>query len=369
MDSPASRPDLLAWLRLTLVPGVSLRSQRLLLQHFEDVHRVARASAREIAAAIGDETVAGLVAAGPKQSLVEATLAWLEGADCHLIAMSDTAYPRCLLEIPDPPHVLYVRGRVDLLDTQAIAIVGSRNATPQGMRDAEAFALALSDAGFTVVSGLALGIDAAAHRGGLAGGSSSIAVLGTGPDRIYPRRNAELARALAAEGALVSEFPLGTAPEAGNFPRRNRLISGLARGVLVVEAALPSGSLTTAKYALEQGREVFAVPGSIHSPMSKGCHWLIKEGAKLAESAADVLEELGCKRPQTAPQTSPDEARENDPVLAALGFTPMSLDHLAERTGLGAAKLAARLSRLEIEGRVAALAGGRFQRTASRAID
>lgn len=369
MASAASRPDLLAWLRLTLVPGVSLQAQRLLLQHFEDAQRVADASPRDIAAALHDESVARLLAAGPKPGLVEATLAWLEGSDCHFLAVRDPGYPQLLREIPDPPHVLYVRGRVDLLNAPAIGIVGSRNATLQGVRDAEAFATALSDAGFAVVSGLALGIDAAAHRGGLAGRGSSIAVLGTGPDRIYPRRNADLAHSLAASGCLVSEFPLGTPPDAGNFPRRNRLISGLARGVLVVEAALPSGSLTTAKYALDQGREVFAVPGSIHSPLSKGCHWLIKEGAKLAESAADVLEELGCTRALTPQLSAPDEEPEIDAVLAAMGFTPMSLDHLAERTGLGAAKLAAQLSRLEIEGRVAALAGGWFQRTANRAID
>jgi DNA processing protein len=369
LDSPASRPDIVAWLRLTLVPGVSLQAQRLLLQHFKSAQGVADASPREIATALNDEKVARLIAAGPKPGLVEATLAWLEGPDCHFLAVGDPGYPQRLLEIPDPPHVIYVRGRTELLNAPAIGIVGSRNATPQGTRDAEAFALALSDAGFAVVSGLALGIDAAAHRGGLAGKSSSIAVLGTGPDRIYPRRNADLARALATQGCLVSEFAIGTPPDAGNFPRRNRLISGLARGVLVVEAALPSGSLTTAKYALDQGREVFAVPGSIHSPLSKGCHWLIKDGAKLAESAEDVLEELGCKRPHTPPEEAPDEEGETDPVLAAMGFTPMSLDHLAERTGLGAAKLAAQLSRLEIEGRVAALPGGRFQRTTTRVIE
>jgi DNA processing protein len=236
------------------------------------------------------------------------------------------------------------------------------------VRDAQSFARALSEAGLVIVSGLALGIDAAAHRGGLAAVGSSVAVMGTGPDVIYPRRNHELAHALATDGCLVTEFALGTASVAGNFPRRNRLISGLSRGVLVVEAALRSGSLITANCALEQGRDVFAIPGSIHSPQSKGCHWLIKQGAKLVESAHDVLGELGLNSPGASADVAVDEEPDHDPLLDAMGHAPISIEQMAQRTGLDAAKLAAHLSRLEIEGRIAALAGGWFQRVEARVI-
>jgi len=236
--------------------------------------------------------------------------------------------------------------------------VGSRNATAQGRADAQAFAAALSGAGLTIVSGLALGIDAAAHRGGLAGESSSIAVLGNGVDVRYPRDNRALAEALERKGCVISEFPLGTPPLEDNFPRRNRLISGLALGVFVVEAAVQSGSLITARCAGEQGREVFAIPGSIHSVVSRGCHRLIKDGAKLVEGAEDVLTELGWK---PAP-SSPCRKAERDPLLQAMGHAPVSLDDLALATGLEVARVTARITRLELAGRVAALAGGRFQR-------
>lgn len=369
MDTLSSRDDVVSWLRLTLVPGVSVAKQRVLLKAFGSPRAVLEAPFREIAAVTQSQEIAPLLASGPRQEMLDATLAWLEAPDCHLLTLADATFPRALLDIHDPPCILYARGRIDILNAPAFGIVGSRNATAQGVRDAEAFAFALSQAGFGIVSGLALGIDAAAHRGGLAGASSSIAVLGTGPDRIYPKRNRELAHALAEKGCLISEFPLGTPPDPGNFPRRNRLISGLSRGVLVVEAALPSGSLTTAQCALEQGRDVFAIPGSIHSPLTKGCHWLIKEGAKLVESADDVLKELGCAVPKASSKSSADGEETADPLLEAMGFAPISIDQMAERTGLGAAKLAARLSRLEIEGRIAALAGGWFQRTARRVIE
>ena len=359
----SSRDDIVPWLRLTLVPGVSPGIQRQLLKVFGSPHAVLGATAREICAAAEDESVAPLLEKGPKKELLEATLAWHETDGCHLITLADDQYPKALHNIHDPPAVLYARGRIEILNVPAFAIVGSRNATAQGLRDAEAFAFALSEAGLAIVSGLALGIDASAHRGGLAGAGSSIAVMGTGADRVYPRRNRELAHALAEKGCLITEFPLGMPPDPANFPRRNRLISGLSRGVLVVEAGMPSGTLTTAKCALEQGRDVFSVPGSIHSPLSKGCHWLIKEGAKLVESADDVLEELGLGRRQTPREDTAHEGEERDPLLDAMGFAPISIDQLYERTGLGADKLAAQLSRLEIEGRVAALAGGWFQRT------
>jgi DNA processing protein len=259
--------------------------------------------------------------------------------------------------------VLYAIGRVELLNAASIAVVGSRNATAQGGRDAYAFARALSDAGLTIVSGLALGIDTHAHRGGLEGRSSSVAVMGTGADLVYPKGNRALAHELAAKGCLITEFALGTPSAAGNFPRRNRLISGLSRGVLVVEAAERSGSLITARLAGEQGRDVFAIPGSIHSSLSKGCHVLIKEGAKLVESAADVLAELGIAQESAAAPARGSDAPD-DPLLDAMGFGPVTIDQIAQRVGGNAAAIGAGLARLQIEGRVAAMAGGRFQQIA-----
>jgi DNA processing protein len=286
---------------------------------------------------------------------------WLDDPANRILTLADSSYPQALLQITDPPPVLYVKGRIDLLNRMSFAIVGSRNATQQGVAHAESFARALSDAGLTIVSGLALGIDAAAHRGGLAGASRSVAVVGTGLDLVYPARNRELAHELAREGCILSEFPLGTAPVAANFPRRNRIISGLARGCLVVEAALSSGSLITARMANEQGKDVFAIPGSIHSPLSKGCHSLIKQGAKLAETADDILEELqvlaaGSTRAASSGQPEPNA------MLDALGFDPCDIETLTLRSGLSPEKLAALLTQWEIEGLVEALPGGRYQR-------
>ena len=269
-----------------------------------------------------------------------------------------------MLEIADPPPLLYGRGRRELLRSTGIAVVGSRNGTPQGLQNAEAFGEALSKAGLCVVSGLALGIDAAAHRGGLRGQGSSIAVVGTGLDLVYPAKNKALAVELGESGLILSEFSLGTPALAGNFPRRNRIISGLSKGCLVVEAALASGSLITAKLAGEHGREVFAIPGSIHSPFSKGCHQLIKQGAKLVESAQDILEELGAIPPSPKPSSPArgpaDDA--SDPLLAALGFDPVGFDALMERTGAAPDALSAKLVEWEIAGLVAALPGGKYQR-------
>jgi DNA processing protein len=256
---------------------------------------------------------------------------------------------------------LYVKGRVDLLNRAAFAIVGSRSATRQGLAHAESFARVLSDAGLTIVSGLALGIDAAAHRGGLAGAASSVAVVGTGLDVVYPARNRDLAHDLARTGCIVSEFALGTSPVAANFPRRNRLISGLSRGCLVVEAALLSGSLITARLANEQGKDVFAMPGSVHSPLAKGCHSLIKQGAKLVESAADILEELRLPLPAFERENASASPQRND-VFEALGFDPCDIDTLCARSGASAEDVAALLTQWEIEGLIEALPGGRYQR-------
>ncbi|MGH8640456.1 MAG: DNA-processing protein DprA, partial [Burkholderiales bacterium] len=288
---------------------------------------------------------------------------WLEDPANQVLTLADAAYPPQLLQITDPPPLLYVKGRAELLSHPAIAVVGSRNATAQGAANAEAFARTLSDAGLTIVSGLALGVDAAAHRGGLAGRAGSVAVLGTGADIVYPARNRALAHELAARGALVSEFPLGTAALPGNFPRRNRLISGLALGCLVVEAAADSGSLITARLAAEQGREVFAIPGSIHSPLAKGCHALIKQGAKLVESANDILEELRLPVAATAPAGPAAEIGSSARVvLDALGHDPCDRDTLGVRCGLGAGELGALLTQLELDGHIAALPGGLVQR-------
>jgi DNA processing protein len=366
--TPQPARDLEAWLRIALVPRVGLVAQRKLLEHFGSPREALAATSRDVAAVLGNASAARQFARGADRAMVEQALAWSAIAGNHIVTFVDDAYPQALREIHDPPPVLYVRGRTELLGAAALAIVGSRNPTPQGARDAEAFAKALADAGLAIVSGLALGIDAAAHRGGLAGASASIGVLGTGVDRIYPDENRELGERLAAEGCLVSELALGTAPHSRNFPRRNRLISGMSRGVLVVEAATRSGSLITAREALDQGRDVFAIPGSIHAPLSKGCHALIKEGAKLVECVADVLQELGLAAPAADPAEEHERAP-RDAVLRAMGRATLSIDQLVVLTGLAAPQLAAHLARLEMHGRIAALPGGRFQRAEERVIE
>jgi DNA processing protein len=294
-------------------------------------------------------------------------LRWSREPRRILLTLDQPTYPKPLLETADPPALLYCIGRVDLLERPSLALVGSRNATAQGVRDAHSFARSLSDAGYTIVSGLALGIDAAAHRGGLAGSSSTIAVLGTGVDVSYPPANAALAEEIAANGLLLSEFPLGTPPARHNFPRRNRIISGLAQGTLIVEAALSSGSLITARAALEQGREVFAIPGSIHSPLSKGSHSLIKAGAKLVESAEDVLSELtppapGERQRARRRQASQPSSASDAMLLEQMGAQPIDIDSLCARCELSAQQVTAHLLQLELDGRVAALPGGLYQR-------
>src|SRR6185503_19961338 len=350
-----------AWLQLCLVPGVSAGVQRRLLESFGSPAAIA--CARDCAlASLMTPTALEAYRRGPDLALVDRTLAWLAGPGHWLVTMGSALYPGLLLQIHDPPPVLYAQGRVELLAQPGFAVVGSRNATPLGAEDAQRLAHALSEAGLVIVSGLALGIDAAAHRGGLAGASSSIAVMGTGADIFYPRRNRKLAEELAERGCLLSELPLGSPPDRLNFPRRNRLISGLVRGVLVVEAALESGSLITAFEALRQNRDVFAVPGSIHATLSKGCHKLIKEGAKLVEFADDILSDLGMANACADPGMRDFGEEQGDALLAALAVRPLSVDELALRTGLEAATLAARLTRLEIQGTVQSIPGARFQR-------
>jgi len=282
------------------------------------------------------------------------------------VALGDTAYPPLLLQTADPPLLLYVQGDLSKLTLPAIAIVGSRRASPQGVANARAFAQALSEQGWVIYSGLAQGIDAAAHEGALAGAAGTVAVVGTGLDRVYPASHRALAHRIAAHGALVSEFAPGTPPLAEHFPMRNRLIAGMSLGTVVVEAALQSGSLITARLATEAGREVFAVPGSIHAPQAKGCHWLLKQGAKLVESAQDVLEELNLPQLSSAltAEADADDQPADEPLFAAMGYEPVSLDALQARTGLATAELQARLLALEMAGEVARLQGGLFQRMA-----
>jgi DNA processing protein len=357
-----------AWAALQIA-GIAPRPLAQLLRAFGSAEAVLAATPAQRAAASGRDRAAAALGTPDPERLAR-TLDWLAQPGASLVAWDDTDYPGALLEIGDPPPVFYCLGRRELLARPSLAIVGSRNATVQGCADAQAFAAALAAGGLTIVSGLALGVDAAAHRGALPHPGSSIAVVGTGLDRVYPARNRDLARELAARGALISEFAPGTPPLPANFPRRNRLISGLARGVLVVEATLASGSLITARLAAEQGREVFALPGSIHSPFSKGCHRLIREGAKLVETAQDVLDELALPialpialAPRPAPERVPERA---DPlaraVLAALGHAPADVDALVARCGESAANVVATLTALELDGRVAALAGGLWQR-------
>ncbi len=352
------------WLRFTLLPAVQPGMQRDLLRHFGSADAVLAAPRRELEELVG-ATAASALSQGPEATIMERTRRWLAQPGCRLVGLGDAEYPPLWKQIACPPAAFYAEGDAALLQRRTLAMVGSRNATPHGEEDAFRFARELSDRGLAIVSGLAMGIDASAHRGALAGAGGTIAVLGTGPDVVYPPANAALARDIARRGCIVSEFPASTPPLDRNFPRRNRLISGLALGVLVVEAAWPSGSLVTARCAVEQNRDVFAIPGSIHSPLAKGCHALIKQGAKLVDCVDDILQELGLAQPQERDGPPADEKD----VLTAMGYAPATMDDIAERTGLDAATLAARLSRLEIEGRVRSLAGGRFLRAEKRVIE
>lgn len=353
--------DLEAWLRLSLLPGLGHQSLRKLLVALGTPAGILAASHRELSSVVGEKIVIAIRNGGADPASWSAVGSWLDDPVNRIITLADTAYPQALLEIPDPPPLIYVKGRLDLLNRPGFAIVGSRNATAQGLANAEAFASALSNAGLTIISGLALGVDAAAHRGGLDGSSSTVAVVGTGLDTVYPARNRDLAHRIAAQGTLISEFPLGTPGLAANFPRRNRLICGLSKGCLVVEAAISSGSLITARLATDQGREVFAIPGSIHSPLSKGCHALIKQGAKLVESAQDVLEELGLSQ-ATARIAATADAADTHPLLVHIGFDPVDVDTLQQRSGLSISMLNTTLTDLELAGLVESLPGGRWQR-------
>jgi DNA processing protein len=351
-----------SWVALAGIPGLGNEGLRRLLQAFGSPEEIFAAPLHFLRQHV-KPAIAEHIAQGVDEAALAPLAEWLTHPGNDLITLADDDYPQTLLNTPDPPPLLYAKGERAFLSRAALAIVGSRHATAQGLGNAESFAEALSSAGLCIVSGMAHGIDAAAHRGGLRGPGGSIAVVGTGLDRIYPAANRELAHALAESGLLLSEFPLGTPPLAANFPRRNRIISGMSLGCLVVEASLQSGSLITARLALEQGREVFAIPGSIHAPQARGCHHLIKQGAKLAESAQDVLDELGHYAAiQPAHRSAAQAAAAEHPLLVHLGFDPMDIDSLGVRSGLTIDALSAILLQLELEGAVAALPGGLYQR-------
>lgn len=361
------RGELAAWLRLLETPGIGLSTARRLLAAAgspQAVFELPPVALAEIASSRQQEALANEPEGLP--ALIDRTLAWQEAPGHGLLTLGDPDYPPALLQTADPPLLLYLRGRRELLAQRCLAIVGSRNPTAQGADNARAFAESLARAGLTVVSGLALGVDAAAHEGALKAGGDTIAVVGTGLDQTYPRRNTQLGERIAQEGLLVSEYSLGTPVLGPNFPRRNRIIAGLSQGCLVVEAALQSGSLITARLAVEAGREVFAIPGSIHSPQARGCHALIRQGAKLVESAEDVLEELTgltmVANETAASGAAPPLPAAHQGVLDAMGHDPVSLEALMARGGWPAAELSAHLLELELEGLVARLAGQLFQR-------
>jgi len=365
--------ELGAWLRLLCTPGIGPQTARQLLAAFGPPQAIWPQGQSAWQAVVGPRT-AQAMGTVPEDfpALLNATWNWLQNDPVHraVVTLGDADYPAALLQTEDPPCLLYAMGRVDQLPhlraTRALAVVGSRNPTPQGRLNAQAFAKSLAQSGFSVVSGLALGVDGAAHEGALEGAApgqlATIAVVGTGLDRVYPKQHLDLAHRIAQHGLILSEYPLGSAPRAEHFPRRNRIISGLSQGTLVVEGALESGSLITARQALEQGREVFAIPGSIHSPQSKGCHALIRQGAKLVESAQDILEELRVPDPFAQVALALDTPQPETALLALLGHDPVGLDALQARSGLDTARLQAELLNLELEGQVERLPGGLFQR-------
>ncbi|MBL0718347.1 DNA-protecting protein DprA [Piscinibacter sp. Jin2] len=395
MQAPAPQPlppERRAWLWLVESSGHRPAAQRALLRRFGGPEQVQALPEAQRHAFVGAPARPAEAPEAWARRLA-AVEAWQAGApQRHLLALGDADYPEALLSLPDPPLWLYAEGLLDRLAAPALAVVGSRNPTPAGADHARAFARDLAARGLLIVSGLARGIDAAAHEGALAaaGGAGTLAVIGTGIDRLYPASHAALARRIVADGLLLSEYPLGTPPLAANFPRRNRLIAGLGQGTLVIEAALASGSLITARLAAEAGREVLAIPGSIDSPQSRGCHSLIKQGAQLVETVDDVLDALGGvlagRLADAAPRVvavegpvaEPGEATgasgaeptaqptaegdETDPLLRALGHDPVDLDTLVARTGLDAASLNVQLLALELDGRLARLGGGRVQR-------
>jgi len=353
------------WISLNSIYGLGSQAFFQLLKTFGSpaaIYAVSHSQLKEIVT----EKIASEIKKGIDDDALKDTLDWLTKDNNHLITLADSSYPKALLEIPDPPPLLYAKGNLALLNQPSIAIVGSRNASVQGEKNAEAFASDLCHQGLCVVSGLALGIDGAAHRGALKANGATIAVVGTGLDIVYPAKHRDLAHQIVERGLIISEFALGTPSKPQNFPKRNRIISGLSRGCLVVEANLQSGSQITARLAAEQGREVFAIPGSIHSPMSKGCHQLIKQGAKLVDCIQDILDELDIKRSETSQLDSAlpksQESFKNNVLLNIMGFEPIQLENIVSQSGLTVSEVSSMLMLLELEGSVASLAGGKYQK-------
>jgi DNA processing protein len=362
------------WLRLLHAEGIGPSRFQLLLDALGSPAGVLQASDAQLrSTGLTQELIDQLHAVD--DATIEADLKWAEHPGHYILTLDDPAYPKHLLNINAPPPVLYVMGDPEVLSHPGIGIVGSRNPTPSGREIAFDFARELAGYGLCITSGLAMGIDTAAHKGALKADGITIAVAATGLDRVYPSSNRGLAHQIVEQGALISEFPIGTEVRAGHFPRRNRIISGLSLGTLVVEAALRSGSLITARLAMEQGREVFAIPGSINNPLARGCHQLLREGARLVESAADILEELAGRislsstpqTPEKAAQTKPDELNpDHAHLLEKMGFDPISIDQLVQYCGLTAEEVSSMLLIMELEGRVAALPGGFYQRLKPR---
>ena len=371
-SSESTLHDLKLWLTLNQTPGLGNAGICQLLAKFGSPEAIFNASISQLREVVDDE-IARKINHGVNIDAITPTLDWLKKDNAHVVTLADSTYPQKLLEISNPPVVLYAIGNLHWLNHPSIAMVGSRSATPQGEKNAEDFAMSLCNHGLCVVSGMALGIDGAAHRGALkASGQANgatIAVVGTGLDIVYPARHRDLAHKIAERGLIISEFPLGTPSKAQNFPRRNRLISGLSLGCLVVEANIDSGSLITARLSVEQGREVFAIPGSIHSPVSKGCHQLIKQGAKLVENTQDILEELKNLLPSNSPSGLTDKPNYQDTmhsepntVLACMGFDAINFETLLSVSGLTTEVLSSMLMVLELENKVAVLTGGKYQR-------
>lgn len=353
-----------AWLGLARSAGVGSVAIDKLLERF-DPEQIFSASPHQLSqTGISDKQIQSLREVD--WDLVEQDLRWLEEANNDLMTLDDPDYPALLREIPQPPAYLFLKGNRSLLNCRQIAIVGSRNPSQLGVQTAHAFARALVNCGFVVTSGLALGIDAASHQGALQGGGFTIAVTGTGLDRVYPACHKDLATEIVEHGLLVSEFPPGTKAKAGHFPRRNRIISGLCEGLLVVEAAQQSGSLITAGMALEQNREVFAIPGSIHNPLARGCNALIRQGAKLVETVEDVLEELGHINQITIPNPTTEQQTlldlEQQSLLNLIAYSATSVDELVQASGLNVEAVSSMLLMLELQGLISPVAGGGYQR-------
>ena len=376
MSEPRVDPrELACWLALNRAPGLGPARIKALLDAHGSARRCLACTDTELAAAGVPDPARTYLRSEPWPG-VEQDLAWLRTSDHHLLTLQDPAYPPRLAQLSDAPAVLFVAGDLEALTRPQLAMVGSRNPTPSGCDTAYGFAAELAGTGITITSGLASGVDAASHRGAIAADGFTIAVLGCGPEQVYPRRHCELSLEVVEHGAMVTEFAVGTAPAASNFPRRNRIISGLSVGVLVVEAAVRSGSLISARLAAEQGREVLAIPGSIHNPLARGCHQLIRQGAKLVETVDDVLEEIGpllgeelstaCTGPSASPAITHHEGTGLEPEYRALlelvGYDPTSVDVLSDRSGLTAQEVSSMLLQLELGGFIASLTGGLYTR-------